>query len=98
MRRLFTVLVVLVTLGCGGKRIPEPRPATITDSASCDPACEHLRDLRCEEGNDIHMPDDTKVTCAQWCKETQSNGVWLNPKCVEKITQCSQIETCAEKK
>ena len=36
-----------------------------------------------------------KVTCERFCEDTQKNGVWLNPTCVTKITDCSDIETCA---
>jgi hypothetical protein len=56
-----------------------------------------LIDGRCTQG----MPTDDvdggiicRTECAAFCESIQSSLVWLHPKCiVEKVTQCSEIET-----
>lgn len=98
------MIAVMLTLAsaCRPTKVqPEPQPPVITDTEHCAPACVHLMELGCEEGFPIAVPDPDfdggtrSVSCAEWCKSTQDNGVWLNPTCVEKITSCGQIESCA---
>ncbi len=34
------------------------------------------------------------TSCANFCIETENQGVWLDPICVKSITSCSQIDSC----
>lgn len=69
---------------------PTPRPPL--DSSSCDAACAHLRELRCEEG--FALQDGT--SCEQFCHDTQDSGHALNPACVLTIRICSELDSrCA---
>lgn len=105
--RLASVACLIAALGFLGcpqpsPKQPEPQPAVITDTESCGPACTVLMGLGCDEGMPIEVPiGDGGVrlaTCGEVCRNTQDNGVWLNPQCVMKISSCSQVESCALKK
>lgn len=91
----FVVLIAQVGCsGCSGSKIsPLPNPAVITDSNMCAPACAHLRELHCPQGE----PLSDGTSCETVCVETQKHGVWLNPTCVVTLQECSQLEpVCAE--
>lgn len=34
------------------------------------------------------------VTCAQFCVDTYNSGIYLDPDCVAKISECSQVNKC----
>lgn len=34
------------------------------------------------------------TSCTNFCIETENQGVWLDPVCVSKITECKQIDSC----
>lgn len=74
-----------------------PGPAPIVRSVDdCKPACQQLKKLGCEAGDDF--VDGT--TCQQFCEETIKNGVWLNPDCIAQLEivtapKCPEIEVCA---
>lgn len=78
---------------------PLPQPAVIVDTNECGPACVHLMELGCEEGLPVEVPADGGGTrlasCGEVCKNTQDHGVWLNPKCVQTIKSCADVESCA---
>lgn len=94
---LFASTLLGCVEGCPRENeVPWNPPVVITDSDHCKLACEHLRDLKCKEGDPVKATGDAGyVSCEDFCRETQSNGVWLNPKCVEQINTCSELETCA---
>ncbi len=73
----------------------EKKPVVVVpdDTDMCPAACENLRSLNCEEGEDL--ADGT--TCEQFCEETQNRGHALNPTCVASIRSCSGIEDCFER-
>lgn len=88
---------------------PEWDPAPVSDTEYCDAACQHIgpEGLRCEEGEPIAMTqagcdsgvDEVNcVSCAKFCEDTQSNGVWLAPRCVMNVRSCEEIDSCAETK
>ena len=87
-------VVVLLGLGAAGSQcrgVPDPVP--IEDTASCNAACEHVRDAGCTIGESTAegMP------CEIWCAETQGDGFPLRPSCwltVETLTapDCPEIE------
>lgn len=93
------ILVFLATTAFSCDNVVKPDPKLPTDTDQCAPACENLRSLGCEEGEDlVNGETDEVVTCEAFCKETQEKGHALNPTCVAKITACDQIETeCMEK-
>lgn len=34
------------------------------------------------------------TTCAQFCIDVQSAGVWLDPMCVSRIVSCDAVDSC----
>jgi hypothetical protein len=88
-----------------------PAPPEVIDADMCKPACDHLKELGCEEGEPVDTGEDCPpgmgckdasciegvcmVTCERFCEETEKNGVWLNPTCVVNVASCDKIETCA---
>lgn len=42
--------------------------------------------------------DVCTVSCAQFCIESENNGIWLQPTCVSHISSCTQVQDCEEKK
>lgn len=36
------------------------------------------------------------TTCAEFCVQTEDQGVWLQPGCVMNILSCDQLEQCAQ--
>lgn len=107
MKNVTTVLISLfLAISCGttpGPRevIPDdfyvPGPAPIAQPTDeCTPACDLLRSLKCEAGN--NLADGT--TCEKFCEDTIENGIWLDPDCVMhlgKVTapECPEVELCA---
>lgn len=69
----------LRTLGC-----EEGQPIEMGTKCSANADCGSTQ--YCEQGS-------CKTSCEVFCKETQLNGVWLNPSCVVSIGACSDIET-----
>lgn len=70
-----------------------PTPVDPADQTACPAACEHLRELGCEEGE----PLEDGTTCEQFCEQTQEQGHALRPSCVATITTCSELEQkCAQ--
>jgi hypothetical protein len=70
--------------------------------------CQHIGPvdaggLGCAEGDPLYdstqpgPPNIPNETCTQFCQHQQSNGVFLNPKCVMQVTACTQIETARAK-
>ena len=61
-------------------------------------SCQVNSDCRGLDGN----PDPLQVcsaglcttSCTNFCIETENQGVWLDPKCVQSITSCDQINSC----
>lgn len=91
--RYFTILLSIIIISCLTKQVNPVKPPVIpTDTALCPDACIHLRQLNCEEGNDLIMKTGRVVTCEQFCKDTQDTGIWLNPSCIINITECDSVE------
>ena len=88
----FITLILLALPLYGGhcnKLTPVPVPVEPTDTADCGAACQHLRDLGCEEG----QPLEDGTTCEVFCVDTQQAGHALAPSCVVTITTCAELET-----
>lgn len=107
------VAILLYTTSCANDSQFNPTwdPAPVPDTTYCGAACDHIGQndggLNCQEGQPIELAPDACVpdaettdciTCKRFCEDTQTQGVWLNPKCVASIESCSQIDTCQEVK
>lgn len=71
--------------------IPTP---VVTDTQYCDLAQSHLIALKCDEGN----PTKKGKSFSTVCRETQDNGIFINPKCLSEVTTCDQIDSCTHSK
>jgi hypothetical protein len=95
MRRIITMLalVALATFSLGAKCgvRPQPMPVEPKDTAMCASACDQLRMLGCEEGDNL----EDGTTCEQFCIDTQKSGHALRPSCVVDMTACDQLEKCS---
>jgi len=94
-RMICRILLFLILLpNCAGNHNnsspigPIPTPI-VRDQEYCEAAQKNLNDLRCELGN----PTKRGKSFAQFCRETQDNGVSVYPKCLSIITNCDQIDT-----
>lgn len=81
-------LLTLLFMACG----PKPTPHIPDDTHMCADACENLRALGCQEGEQL----EDGSSCESFCVETQDSGHALNPTCVSQIQACSEIESCGE--
>jgi hypothetical protein len=94
---ILSTLVFLFAFACDHQVRPDPKLPT--DSEQCGPACDNLKALGCEEGEDV-LDGETQmmVTCEMWCLDIQGRGHALNPTCAAKITSCEDLEPeCSEK-
>lgn len=90
--RSFIMAFAILIWGCG--HIPVP-PVIIEpdDTEQCAAACIHLRNLGCEEGQDL----EDGTTCTKFCVDTQVSGHALSPSCVLTISSCEELEPkCAK--
>lgn len=82
---------------------PHPTPI-VTDTDQCGTTEQHLHDLCNADPTKnayccaVVAPTKKGKTYTQFCQEKQAEGVWLNPKCVEAITSCDQIDVCTNSK
>lgn len=85
-------LLLALIVGCQptpGPSPPEPPPPHVP---SCARACARLAELGCKEGK----PTPKGATCQEVCEHTEASGyLSLNPGCVERITSCDQVNSCA---
>jgi hypothetical protein len=105
MQRLL-LLLALVLPGCpltGPVDGPPPNPPPDTDL--CIKMCEHIgpTGLKCEEGQPVYnndLPGPANVpnqSCAENCKELQTKGFFVNPRCVATVPSCDKIEDYRQK-
>lgn len=86
LSKLYWVLLALDACS----QTPEPHKPAVhlpTDTPSCPTACQHLRDLGCEEG----APLEDGTSCEKFCEDTQNSGHALRPSCVMTITTCAEL-------
>ncbi|MCZ2224624.1 MAG: hypothetical protein LC122_13445 [Chitinophagales bacterium] len=99
MRKIFSLmfagLICFISFpGCGGSRTP-PRPTPVVkDTDLCEAAGKNLVEQHC-------ILDDRKFTklgksFKLFCEETQSAGVFLNPRCLSEI-KASNVSECHDK-
>lgn len=52
-------------------------------------------DSNCQNGETCNGETGTCwASCETFCRNTQAEGVWLSPACVENITSCDQVDSC----
>lgn len=92
--RIFLLSFSLLFLGFDCSLPPTdttPRPEPVVKGTDyCSAAEKHLLAIHCSEGN----PTKKGKSFTDFCKETQQNGIFLNPECLSKITSCDQIDAC----
>ena len=87
------LILAALVMGCGGIPKPTPHPVDPADKVACPAACEHLRELGCEEGESL----EDGTTCEVWCEATQEAGHALRPSCVVGIKTCKELESKCDK-
>jgi hypothetical protein len=101
--RYALVLLALLVACTKVPDVPGPSPIVVPNTDDCGAMCEHLRDLGCEEGDPVFNSDmpgqlgRPNQSCEDFCRETQTNGVFLNPRCVKRVASCEAIETARKK-
>lgn len=90
---LSLVSMTILLIGCPS-RVPDPILPDDTDQ--CHAACDNLLTLECKDskGNLLGGMTPDGELCVLFCAEFQSKGIPLNPTCLGKITDCSQINSC----
>ena len=93
MKKHLSFLFVLCFLGAcqppSNEFVPAPTPI-VKDTDYCEAAGKRLEELKCKES----VPTKTGKTFAEFCRETQNAGIYLNPVCLSKITNCNQVNCC----
>ena len=93
---IFTLISTLI-IGCQltDNYITPPKPTPqVQDTKYCVLAEKRLLELGCEEG--LPLKDGTGF--AKFCEDTQSNGIFLNPKCLSEIKSCEEVNVCTSSK
>jgi hypothetical protein len=102
-------LLSALALSAGTCLVPSiPTPGPQPDSSFCAAMCAHIgpEGLNCPEGQPVYdssRPSDAgrgvpNESCTQFCVQQQTNGVWINPRCVSQVTTCGGIEAARLKK
>lgn len=75
------MLAIFVISGCAGCGTGDPKPnITIKDDMRlCEPACTHVQELGCPEGNDLVYPNTCTADTANTCEA----GICINGYCTE---------------
>lgn len=107
MRRYLLLLALpLAVIACPPANSPTPSPTP--DSDLCGQMCQHIGPkaqggLGCPEGDPVYDSDIAgpkgvpNKSCEQFCKDQQTNGVFINPRCVMQVTACDQIEAARQR-
>jgi hypothetical protein len=94
--KLLVTFAILALTAC--PTTPKPHYVPAKDSDLLGAMCAHLKVLGCEEGQDVYDSDNPgpagvpNTTCEAEYIKIQSNGTYLNPKCLLKVTSCGEIE------
>ena len=73
------------------------------DTDLCPAMCAHFRELKCDEGSAFYDNDKPgpkgvpNAKCEDFCQRQQTNGVYVNPRCLTKVPSCNLIETWCTK-
>jgi hypothetical protein len=88
MKNLIVPFLILVT-SCELTPAPVGIPS-VNDSEFCLPAAQKLDTLP----NKCGHRQAIKGKFAEFCKSTQTNGIYLNPKCISAASNCDQVKAC----
>lgn len=85
------LLVGALLAACGAFNPPDPRPPVPRPIATCPGACETLRRLGCEAGEDTPAGS----TCEEVCENLRSSGIvsW-DLRCMASAESCEETEEC----
>jgi hypothetical protein len=99
MNKLSLLLAAALLLGCPppppcpncpNPDFPDAGPAR----SACQRACEHFRELKCEEGE----PTKDGATCETVCENMQtSNLISYDLDCAAKAPTCDYVDSCPRK-
>ena len=53
-----------------------------------------LINAECDAGQTCGSNGRCVASCVTFCRDTEDQGVWLDPDCVAAITACDQIDNC----
>lgn len=88
---LFSLLLVACLPNKETSNAPTPAPTPIvTDTQYCDAAEANLVKLGCSEGK----PTKRGKRFGDVCRELHENGIFVNPRCLTSIKQCSEVDVC----
>lgn len=103
---LLLAFLPLGLIACPQAHSPNPSPPP--DSDLCAAMCQHIGPtsaggLGCPEGDPVYdsdlpgPPDVPNKSCLDFCKGQQTNGIFLNPRCVIQVKTCAEIEDARKK-
>ncbi len=100
MKIINIFILAISIIACNTQEIPRPAPKKPTDAEMCKPACEHLKELKgqdgapgCLESRDLLMPDGTTLSCADYCYKRETEDLRaLSPSCWITLTKCTDLE------
>jgi hypothetical protein len=90
MKGLIPLILCFGLMGC--PHYVSPIVAIPYETSYCSAACQHLRDLKCPEGDPL--PDGT--LCEKFCYDTQKSGHDLHPECLAIIKACADQTLCTK--
>jgi hypothetical protein len=93
LKGIFVVIVgsiALSSIHCGSSYAPPHPTPLVTDTDSCDAAQKNLLKLNCALG----QPTAKGLSFGDFCRQTQNNGIEIDPKCLAGITDCESANLC----
>lgn len=106
---LLILAAALVAPTCDNSKTPKPHITEKDDRDDCTKACDHIRNLGCDEGKDLIYPNNCSEdldceygickewscteTCEMICADLVKEGRQLGLECWTKIEECSEIES-----
>lgn len=103
MKNLLSIAIAFSFLGidCNQAYVTPPKPTpVVVDTDLCQTAEAHLKSL-CDSNptNNLYCcqvvtPTKKGKSYAEFCREKQEQGLFLNPKCVSEVISCDQVDVC----
>lgn len=95
---VIAIALALASIACEGcppvSTVPDPvppRPTPVpTDIEWCDRAETRLIELNCPES----QPTKKGIRFGAFCRELQSNGIAINPRCLAEVKSCAEVDVC----
>jgi hypothetical protein len=89
---IITSLSILFLCQCASSHRTGPIPAPEVDDPACITAEANLK-IVCPE---VAKPTKKGKNFAQWCVETENNGINMNPKCLTVAKSCKDADLCLQ--